>query len=239
MGLLDWIRNRPAQNAKQPETEVFLSQGERAALGRTVQHFYDGLMGWQPGKPREWEADLDATVTRLGFRDPFGNKPVRLEPQEAEAVRKLQAACEKDAESGNYQVQHDIQAIKEALERNGKPQPLPAGELTHEAAPPVPSPPPAPKEPGSPFERGDRVIADERFYYGGKPKGNPYSPGIVDGVYDGGKMVCYERLGSPPGNSPAASVRHANSQDMKKYEKEFDALEAKVQQQSRGPSWDR
>jgi hypothetical protein len=98
---------------------------------------------------------------------------------------------------------------------------------------------PKPKQPGEPFERGDRIVADEPFLYGGKPKLNPDTPGIVDGVYDDRNIVCYHRLGMPPGNVPVESVRHASEQDLKKYETEFATLEAKLQHQNRGLAWDR
>jgi hypothetical protein len=133
MGFLDWVRGRATQVAKQPEKETFLSFGERAALKRIVQHFDDGLVGWQPGKPRAWETDLEAMATRLGFRDPFGDTPVRLEGNEVEAVSQLHAACQKDAEFGDYQMKSDIGALQRALERDGKPQPLPAWELGNAA----------------------------------------------------------------------------------------------------------
>lgn len=95
------------------------------------------------------------------------------------------------------------------------------------------------KQPGEAFGRGDRIIADEPFGYGGIRRSNPDTPGIVDGVYDNGKFVCYHRLGMPPGNVPAEPVRHASGQDLKKHEKDFATLEAKLQQQNRSHAWER
>ncbi len=242
MGFLDWMRNRGSQaTSKRPEREVYLSFGERAALKRLVQHFDDGLIGWQGGKPRAWEADLEVTATRLGFRDPFGQEPVRIGQIESEALSKFQQACEQDTAFGSSQVKSDIQALKSALERKGKPRELPSWELKSEPQEFSPSVPQskAVKEPGQPFERGDRVIAHEPYYYGGRPKSNPETPGIVDGVYDGGRLVSYHRKGMVPGNVPVENIRHASEQDLKKHHGEFATLEAKVQQESRGLSWDR
>jgi hypothetical protein len=97
------------------------------------------------------------------------------------------------------------------------------------------------KQPGDPFEKGDRIVADEPFLYGGKPKENPDTPGVVDSVYGSGdkKTVCYRRVGMPPGNTDVENVRHATEQDMKKYEKELGVLEERTPTRGREVNWER
>jgi hypothetical protein len=175
----------------------------------------------------------------LGSRDPFGHKPVRLERNEAEAVTQLKVACEKDVEFAAPQLKSDIDALGRAVQRNGRPEELPAWELRSEPSSLGPSPSQSVKAPGEAFERGDRIIAHEPYFYGGKPKKDPDTPGIVDGVYDNGRLVCYHRLGMPPGNVPTESIRHASGPDLKRFENTFATLDAKLQQPEKARSWER
>jgi antirestriction protein ArdC len=39
------------------------------------------------------------------------------------------------------------------------------------------------------FRSGDKIIAKEPYYYGGRPKKNPDTPGIVQSLYNNGSMV--------------------------------------------------
>jgi hypothetical protein len=133
-----------------------------------------------------------------------------------------------------------VTGMRDAFEPDMQPRQVETNRENQASdSPPVTALRRAAKQPGLPFERGDRIIADEPFYYGGKPKSNPDTPGLVDGVSNDGKRVSYHRLGSPEANTPIEHVRHAGAQDLEKYKDKFASLEAKVQQQSRGPSWDR
>lgn len=97
------------------------------------------------------------------------------------------------------------------------------------------------KQPGDPFKRGDRVVVYEAFHLGRDLKAAPrYAPGIVSSVHHNGTLVSYERGGRLSANAAKEDVRHATEQDLGKYEKEFCALEAKIQMaHRRAPSWER
>jgi len=130
MGLLDWMKPGRAGGrqsvAEAPRT--FLSRGERAALKRLIGHFDDGLFGWNKGKPRAWEADLEGTAERLGFRDRFGAEPVRLSEKEARAINHFQRVCEKDAaDLGSSQMKADICSLKSGI-GDGRKAPGTQGE---------------------------------------------------------------------------------------------------------------
>jgi antirestriction protein ArdC len=82
---------------------------------------------------------------------------------------------------------------------------------------------------GSPkLAPGDKIIAHEPYYYGGKPRENPETPAIVQSLYHDGSMVSYMRLNdSVNGNKSLeyGDMRHATPQDLQKYSTEFAELE--------------
>jgi hypothetical protein len=86
---------RPAAVVK--EESVFLSYGERCALRRMIAHFDDGLVGHK--QAGNWNKAFDGMAERLGLRprDPFGDQPVRISDQEAEALRSFQRVYNHDA----------------------------------------------------------------------------------------------------------------------------------------------
>jgi hypothetical protein len=78
------------------------------------------------------------------------------------------------------------------------------------------------------FELGDKIIAREPYYYGGKPKRNPETPAIVQSLYSNESMISYMRLHDRAnGNKSIAhgEMRHATPQDLAKYSTEFVELE--------------
>jgi hypothetical protein len=126
MGFLDWMkRNDGGKENAGKEQKVFLSQGERWALRRMTQHFDDGLVGYQQGG--DWEKAFNKMAERLDLRprDAFGDRPVSIGPKEAQALREFQKVYEHDADGvypGNSQMRSDAEAIREALDRDGKPE---------------------------------------------------------------------------------------------------------------------
>jgi hypothetical protein len=126
MGFLDWMRKKDGGAAAVvKEQSVSLSYGERCALRRMTQHFDDGLVGCKHGG--DWEKTFDKMAERLSLRprDPFGDQPVSISAREAEALRKFQKVYEEDANGvypGNQQMQSDAEAVRHALEREGKPE---------------------------------------------------------------------------------------------------------------------
>jgi antirestriction protein ArdC len=97
-------------------------------------------------------------------------------------------------------------------------------------------------EPANPprFKPGDKIVAFEPYHYGGKPKKEPETPGVVQSVYADGQYVSYMRLdgkGSLRENGNKAvddrGLRLANSADLKQFEKQFAQLESKFRETSR------
>ncbi len=87
---------------------------------------------------------------------------------------------------------------------------------------------------------GDKIVAFEPYHYGGKPKREPETPGIVQSIYADGQYVSYMRLdgkGSLRENGNKAlddrGLRLANSADLKQFEKQFGELESKFRETSR------
>ncbi|MBV9442045.1 MAG: DUF1738 domain-containing protein [Acidobacteriaceae bacterium] len=91
-----------------------------------------------------------------------------------------------------------------------------------------------------PYNPGDKIIAFEPYHYGGRPKKEPETPGIVQSVYADGQYVSYMRLDSngnlrENGNKPVndRSLRLADSTDLKQFDKQFAQLESKFRETSR------
>jgi antirestriction protein ArdC len=91
-----------------------------------------------------------------------------------------------------------------------------------------------------PFEPGDKIVVFEPYHYGGKPKKEPETPGIVQSIYAKGQYVSYMRLdgkGSLQENGNIAiddrRLRFADSTELKQFEKQFAQLESKFRETSR------
>jgi hypothetical protein len=83
------------------------------------------------------------------------------------------------------------------------------------------------------FQPGDRIVAFEPYYYGGKPKKQPETPGIVQSIYAEGQFVAYMRL-KHGGNLDLATrsiddpnLRLADILDLKEFAQQFAKLETK------------
>ena len=90
------------------------------------------------------------------------------------------------------------------------------------------------------LKSGDKIVAFEPYHYGGKPKREPETPGIVQSIYADGQYVSYMRLDGKgslreSGNKGLddRGVRLANSADLKQFEKQFAELESKFRETSR------
>lgn len=90
------------------------------------------------------------------------------------------------------------------------------------------------------YKLGDKIVAFEPYHYGGKPKKEPETPGIVQSVYANGQYVSYMRLDSngnlrENGNKRVndLGLRQADSKDLKQFEDQFAQLESKFRETSR------
>ena len=84
-----------------------------------------------------------------------------------------------------------------------------------------------------PFKPGDKVIAYEPFYYGGKPKSQPWVPGIVQELYQNNEYISYVRDSNFPGNKAVeyavkGDMHHATPEEIERYASEFAKLEEKL-----------
>jgi hypothetical protein len=126
MGFLDWMKgNNPDIKERAGERKVSLSHAERWALRRMTQQFDDGLVGHKHGGA--WEKTFNEMAERLTlrFRDPFGDRPMRISPKEAEALNEFQKMYAREAGDiypGNGQMQCDASSIRDALDRSGAPE---------------------------------------------------------------------------------------------------------------------
>lgn len=85
----------------------------------------------------------------------------------------------------------------------------------------------------SPFKPGDKVMAYEPYYYGGKPKANPWVPGIVQELYHNNQYISYVRDSNFNGNKAVefamkGDMRHATPEQLERYASEFSKLETKL-----------
>ncbi len=90
-----------------------------------TQHLDDGLVVHKLGADSEKAFNGMAERLSLRPRDPFAGQPVSISPKEAEAVKAFQSAYEQDAREvypGNRQMRSDAEAVRQALERDGKPK---------------------------------------------------------------------------------------------------------------------
>jgi antirestriction protein ArdC len=90
------------------------------------------------------------------------------------------------------------------------------------------------------YKPGDKIVAFEPYHYGGKPKKQPETAGIVQSIYADGRYVSYMRLdsnGNPRenGNKPVddRGLRLADANDLKQFEKQFAQLETTFCESSR------
>ncbi len=87
--------------------------------------------------------------------------------------------------------------------------------------------------PTSPFNPGDKVMAYEPYFYGGKPKPNPWTPGIVASLYADDQYISYVRPQNENGNKAVeyaskGDMHHASPEELKQHETEFAILEQKL-----------
>ena len=92
----------------------------------------------------------------------------------------------------------------------------------------------------APYKPGDKIVAFEPYHYGGKPKKEPETPGIVQSVYANGQYVSYMRLDNSGnvrenGNKLVndRGLRLADPEDLKQFENQFAQLESKFHEISR------
>jgi hypothetical protein len=80
MGFLDWMKKSKDNREDAGKAKAFLSIEERWALRRMTQQFDDGIVGYKQGG--EWEKTFNTTAERLTlrFQDPFGDRPVSINP---------------------------------------------------------------------------------------------------------------------------------------------------------------
>ncbi len=90
------------------------------------------------------------------------------------------------------------------------------------------------------FKSGDKIVAFEPYHYGGKPKKEPETLGIVQSIYADGQYVSCMRLdgkGSLRENGNKTTddrgLQLANSADLKQFGKQFAELESKFRETSR------
>jgi antirestriction protein ArdC len=91
-----------------------------------------------------------------------------------------------------------------------------------------------------PYKPGDKIVAFEPYHYGGKPKKEPETPGIVQSVYADGRYVSYMRLDGngnlrENGNKPVddRGLRLADETDLEQFGKQFAQLETAFGETSR------
>ena len=90
-----------------------------------------------------------------------------------------------------------------------------------------------------PLKPGDKIVAFEPYHYGGKPKKDPETAGIVRSIYADGQYVSYMRLDGggrlgENGNKAIADrgLRLADSKDLKHFDRQFAELESKFRETS-------
>lgn len=87
--------------------------------------------------------------------------------------------------------------------------------------------------PTAPLKPGDRVMAYEPYFYGGKPKPNPWTPAIVESLYSNDQYISYVRSQNGNGNKAVeygsqGDMHHATPQELEQHETEFAILEQRV-----------
>ncbi|HLH02756.1 MAG TPA: zincin-like metallopeptidase domain-containing protein [Bryobacteraceae bacterium] len=86
-----------------------------------------------------------------------------------------------------------------------------------------------------PFKPGDKVMAYEPYFYGGKPKPNPWTPAIVQSLYHNGEYISYARDQSENGNKAVeyaekGEMHHASHEELARYAAAFAKVEEKLPQ---------
>jgi antirestriction protein ArdC len=86
-----------------------------------------------------------------------------------------------------------------------------------------------------PFKPGDKVMAYEPYFYGGKPKPNPWTPAIVQSLYHNGEYISYARDQSENGNKAVeyaekGEMHHASHEELAHYAAAFAKVEEKLPQ---------
>jgi antirestriction protein ArdC len=89
------------------------------------------------------------------------------------------------------------------------------------------------KQTTGPFKPGDKVMAYEPYFYGGKPKPDPWTPAIVQSLYNNDQYISYARNQTENGNKAVeyaekGDMRHASSDELSRYAAEFAKLEQKL-----------
>jgi len=87
--------------------------------------------------------------------------------------------------------------------------------------------------PTGPFKPGDRVMAYEPYFYGGKPKPNPWTPAIVATLYSNDPYISYVRPQDVNGNKAVeyaskGDMHHATPQELEQHQTEFAILEQRL-----------
>ena len=84
------------------------------------------------------------------------------------------------------------------------------------------------------FKPGDQVMAYQPYYYGGKPRKDPWVPGMIQSLYNNDQYISYARAGrSENGNKSVeyamkGEMRYPTAQEQERYSVEFSQLEEKL-----------
>lgn len=84
-----------------------------------------------------------------------------------------------------------------------------------------------------PFKPGDKVMTYEPYFYGGKPKPEPWTPAIVESLYSNDKYISYVRPQSENGNKAVeyaerGDMHHASPEELAHHAAQFAVLEQRL-----------
>ncbi len=84
------------------------------------------------------------------------------------------------------------------------------------------------------FKPGDQVMAYQPYYYGGKPRKDPWVSGMIQSLYNNDPYISYARAGDSTNGNLAmeyaikGDMRYPTAQEQERYSIEFSQLEEKL-----------